>query len=49
MSNIVNNIITFYSGNGNQTDLGDHFVKYKNMKSVYCTSETSIVSQLLKH
>ena len=35
MSNIVNNIvITFYGGNGNYIDLGDHFVKYKNIKSV---------------
>ena len=41
IGNIVNNIITLYGDRGNKTYGGDHFVMYKNIKSVFCIPQTN--------
>ena len=43
--NTVNNIVITLVTDGNQTYCGDHFVMYRNIKSLFCPPGTNIVSQ----
>ena len=47
--NIANNnaiLLTNNKTNGNQTNCGDHFVMYRNIKSLCCVPGTTIVLQV---
>ena len=44
IENIINNIVITFVTDGNQAYHGDHFIMYKNIKSLCCTPEINIIS-----
>ena len=48
IGNRVNNIIITLVTDANNTHNGEHFIMYKIVQSLYCTSETNIIIILFK-